>query len=360
MASDCGLHRHTIGKLYRNQLSSPSLEVLGKVCNWLVDRGVPPDVLPGALFGWQPSDLWRAVAAPRRVTIYMGEYQQIDEDIRSARRWIALRDSAVAWKITEHLSAPPEKKDKDKANDTDKGKSKVKVKDIPPAVRSEYVPFRFMTPEAPGDEQQFKSDITGAKKIFKKMQSRATRETAILIGSQRVNYLVELVVADLFGCKPFKRPNTAPEVPFYLVYRDFDRAVESCFAGRQAPPGYEGAAAPGTYYLDEDDQWSACEWKPFEKDAGLLITVRDPATGSLRVLLFGFSGHSTAVMGAKLIEIGDRFWKQSVTMKGKEIGVHICHIAFAPKPGERQGDGFRVKKLRIVSLSEKVLERYLR
>ena len=79
IASDCGVHRHTIGKLYRNQLSHPSLEVLGKVCKWLMAHDVPGDELPQALFGARPSELWQAITAPGSVTIYLGEYQQVAE-----------------------------------------------------------------------------------------------------------------------------------------------------------------------------------------------------------------------------------------------------------------------------------------
>ncbi len=53
------LHRHTIRKLYNNQHSNPSLEVLGKVCDWLVHNDVPVETLPQALFGTGASGLAR-------------------------------------------------------------------------------------------------------------------------------------------------------------------------------------------------------------------------------------------------------------------------------------------------------------
>ncbi|MCP3933309.1 MAG: helix-turn-helix transcriptional regulator, partial [Bacteroidetes bacterium] len=40
IAKDCGLHRHTIGKFLRNNIQAPKLEVLEKICEWLIEKGV--------------------------------------------------------------------------------------------------------------------------------------------------------------------------------------------------------------------------------------------------------------------------------------------------------------------------------
>src|SRR5262245_27388901 len=78
IADDLRVHRHTIGKLYRNQMTNPSLKVLGQLCNWLQENGVPGDILPQALFGTRPAKLWQAVAEPGIVRFYLGMYQQTE------------------------------------------------------------------------------------------------------------------------------------------------------------------------------------------------------------------------------------------------------------------------------------------
>ena len=67
MAKDCGFHRHTVGKLLRNQVQTSKLEVLEKICGWLIERGVPAETLPSALFGIKPSGLWRAMGHSKKI-----------------------------------------------------------------------------------------------------------------------------------------------------------------------------------------------------------------------------------------------------------------------------------------------------
>jgi len=130
IAHGCNVHRHTIGKLYRNQLSNPSLKVLGDLCDWLQSNGVPAAELPHALFGLRPSKLWEAVAGPGKVTLYLGEYQQTVGEMQPML-WISRRDATVAGEIIQKLSRPagPD------------GTRRF------PTVRTEYVPFHLCSRE---------------------------------------------------------------------------------------------------------------------------------------------------------------------------------------------------------------------
>ena len=168
IARDLDLHRHTIGKLYRNQLANPSLKVLGMLCDWLQAHGVPADVLPHGLLGSRASALWHAVAGPGTVRIYLGEYQQM-EPTAPEILWVSRRDSTVAGEIVQVLSTP-----------TDFGEAR-------PKVLIEYVPFRFAKLGAHLKKAQFQSDLTRSREIFREMRSRRQSSAAVLIGSQRVN-----------------------------------------------------------------------------------------------------------------------------------------------------------------------------
>jgi hypothetical protein len=292
--------------------------VLADLCDWLRTHGVPADELPHGLFGVRPSALWEAVAGPGRVTLYLGEYQQADSDGQQML-WISRRDAHVAAEIVQKLSLPP-----------DGGGSR-----RGPTVRTEYVPFRTDVLGGGGAAartgrglKEFERDRTQSRKAFARMRSDADApRTSVLIGSQRVNYLLEHHVASLFGCEPFTPADgTEPRVPFYLSYREKDRAVPSCFGGATNPPGYKGSFEPGVLYLDAKGNWQRCPWAPGEEDAGILILSRDPGTQALEMALFGFSGRGTEALGWHLVHSGDDFWPPYVEFKGKQVGVYVCRF----------------------------------
>ena len=109
IAKECGLHRHTIGKFLRNQIQSPKLEVLEKICGWLIERGVPADILPGAMFGVKPSGLWRAISQSKKILICLGEYHLKGKmvTIPQISPSISRHDSVVSAKIIHFLYSDP-------------------------------------------------------------------------------------------------------------------------------------------------------------------------------------------------------------------------------------------------------------
>jgi hypothetical protein len=364
MAKECKLHRHTIGKLLRNQMRNPSLEVLGRVCGWLVEHNVPAEKLPGALFGSRAPGLWSAFGLSKNVGIYLGMYAHVNQaQSKKGRRIvptsIARHDAAVASKIIHLLS------------------SKAEMGEDRPVVKTWYVPFQFTLERGEVSGPWHEADKKTAKEIFRAMQKREQHESAILLGSQRVNYVVEWLVADLFGCEPFEIPEERPKVPFYLFYRDIDRSVPSCFGGRKNPPGLTGPYRPGTYYLNSRDEWQAVEYKQNEQDAGIVIIIRQGDT--VVMAAFGFSGRATCAVGNELIEYPEKFWPDygenkgtgkkggthmaTVEMKGKEIGVYICHLAFFEHRDELSTwlieDCDKVE-VSVEPLGTSILQRYLR
>lgn len=141
-------------------------------------------------------------------------------------------------------------------------------------------------------EDGFKKDKNRAGRIFRTMRKQKQSDRAIImIGSPRVNYLVEYLVADLFNCEPFVSPNKEFKVPFYTTYRDFDRPVPSCFGGQANPPGKSDLSGHGTFYLDENFEWQFLQWQKKKSDAGIVIIIRE--AGTVEMVVFGFSGRAT-------------------------------------------------------------------
>lgn len=377
IADACGVHRHTIGSLLRSKMKNPSLSILDKVCRWLIDMGVPSEELPGALFAFRPPTLWRAIAGRSKVVIYLGMYVHSSRHTPAvpAPMSIARHDAEVATNIINLLN------------------SRADMGDSVPKVRTQYVPFQYTARKPSLTPERFENDKKGAQEIFAGMCSRKDEENAILLGSQRVNYVVECMVADLFGCDPFEPVRKIPKVPFYLLYRDFDQPVPSCFGGPENPGWLKGNAPCGTYYLDPAGKWNLIEWKQQEQDAGMVIVVRDGKTIDLAA--FGFSGRATKAIGTKLIEESRAFWSKDVlnevslegsenssaadekpkrgrkkkeksntvlTKKGQEIGVYVGRVTFSQNgdPSQPWEEGnYTGDTVQIIPLGESVLEPYL-
>lgn len=342
LATDLNVHRHTIGKLYRNQLTNPSLKVLGELCDWLQAHGVSPDILPQALLGSRPAGLWRALAGQGTVHVYLGEYQETREGSPSML-WISRRDSMVASELVQILTTP---------GDWGPGQ---------PTVLLQYVPFRFAAPGSSVKKKQFREDIALSKETFAEMPSRSGLGSSILVGSQRVLFLLEYFVADLFGCRPFKRfEGTEIKTPFFLVYRDHDRAVPSCFGDQRNPPKRKGKRTPGICYLDSDGRWVSCPWLSRQQDAGIIMTVYDPGTKGLEMAVFGFSGWGTEALGRQLLEDPTPFWPPYARLKGRQVGVYICQFTMEAQNSPEGAEMIRAKEFKVIPMDKAILESYLR
>lgn len=352
IAKECGLHRHTIGKFLRNQIQSPKLEVLEKICGWLIEKGVSAEILPGALFGVRPSGLWRAIGQSKTISICLGEYH-LREEMSTAPKIspsISRHDSVVSANIIHFLY------------------SEAELSHTRPSVKTQFVPFYF-TPKvdrAGGDG--FKEDKVRAGHIFNDMRKNRQHElSTIMIGSQRVNYLVEYMVADLFHCEPFVPVNENPKVPIYLCYRNFDHLVPSCFGGPKNPAGKNGEVRHGTYYLDEEFKWQFIEWQEGKNDSGIVIVIRE--ANNVELAVFGFSGRATNAIGNALLHKSEQFWPESdvetcntVVTGGKEIGIYICRVKFSEDKKNGQAsicESFENDAVSIIPLNCKVLEKFL-
>jgi hypothetical protein len=338
LAQDLKVHRHSIGKLYRNQVTHPSLELIGQVCGWLIEHGVPAQVLPQQLFGSQAMQLWEAMAASGNVTFYLGEYQQETGAPTHGQRWISRRDSEAANGMVHHLSAMTANR---RSN---------------PQFRTVYVAFRALNGSRRSADAKFKEDINSSRRLFERMRCQSPCQTSILIGSQRVNYLLEHLIADMFHCKPFQTTNVGA-VPFHLQYRPTDVAPPSCFGGCKGPSS--GEKAPGVYFLSKTHGWVHYPWELRERDAGVVVVIRDPGSEALEIALFGFSGRATVVLGRHIFEDARKFWPPTTRTQDKEVGVYICRIEFLPITDDSDFLLPEAKKVEVIPLEETILKERL-
>jgi len=340
MANEIGVHRHTIRKLLANQLKNPRLDTLGFICDWLQRNGVPSDRLPHSLLGVRPSDLGQAIATSGLVSIYVGEFHQMDPPTRT-RRWIAQHDAVAMAKVVQWLS--------DVGSDRRRNLN----------VGIEYVPFRFVKGAPRVRDEHLNEDRRAAEQVFQRMMQTGMHRSAILLGSQRANHVVEVLVADLFGCEPFAPVGRTPRIPFYLTYRDDDRNVPSCFGGSEPPPWCRTPTGPGIYYMDKGRRWNALPWKDHQQDGGLIIIMRDVSTQAMQMAMFGFSGWGTELLGGQLLHGTSKLWPLPVQVGGRQVGIYVCCFS---SPAHADGDGCteaRVKDTKIIALDAGILEGYL-
>jgi hypothetical protein len=340
IAREIKLHRHTVRKLYNNRHRNPSLHVLGRLCDWLMENNVPAEILPAALFGAGANGLWEAAAAPGTVTIYLGEYRETSA--QTLIPWISRRDASVETGIVKWLSTPGV------------------CGDLHPRLETEYLPFSVDVGAERIDKKKLKQDYSAALSMYSKMLNELDRSSAILIGSQRINRLVETLVADLFGCTPFVAELDEIRVPFYLAYKSPLRPVESCFGGLVNPPGRKGTFVKGTHYLNREGKWECCEWVNGKEDSGIVITSYEPGTKRMLLAVFGLSGRASEALGRYLTQNVTPFWPPYAEKGGRQIGVYVCRITYPPQSFGDPDEPGEAKDVEVVQIDAGILTEYLK
>jgi hypothetical protein len=309
--------RKVVSDLYYNRKSEFTFLQLERLCGWLLNKGVPGLELPGALFGFSPSGLVKALIAAEKVKIYLGEYYQ-PKETHMPTYWVSWADSEVASTFIELASGePPLVEESSDSTSSPRGQMGPRFEFV--LVPSHDAPFGMTSnAERPPPES------APAERIFSEMRDDRFNSTNILIGSQRANLLVELFVAELFGCDPFV--DAPGKLPFYLYRESWpSKLLPSCFGGSKLPANDLPDDQFGIYYRGKDGNWELCPHVPNATDAGIVIVRRVPAQGQTELALFGYSAQATRVMGQLFRQNPDQFWKRSEWSTGDvNASVYVC------------------------------------
>ena len=100
IAKAINVNRHTVRKLYYNQVKYVSLATLAKLCDHL-EQEYGSQGLPASLFGVRPPELLQSLAAPGRVTVYWAARER---NVEFVRAWVSRDDAAVAARFMTRLS----------------------------------------------------------------------------------------------------------------------------------------------------------------------------------------------------------------------------------------------------------------
>ncbi|MHC4081456.1 MAG: helix-turn-helix domain-containing protein [Planctomycetota bacterium] len=318
---ETGISRRIVSGLYYNRRVGVTMNQLERLCQWLHNQDVPSEELPGALFRFSPSGLMNALTIADRVRIYSGLYFQRQAS-HMPKYWVSSADSEVASLFIETLSsvAPVDNAPTGPASSTH-GHKGPRIEHI--LVPSHDAPFGG----ASETERPAPESTMPARKIFRAMREDKAPTTNILIGSQRANLLVELFVADLFGCEPFAE--SRGRLPFYL-YREPSTSslMPSCCGGPDQPADCPGSGPFGIYFRRKGQRWELCPSIPNETDAGIVIVRRAPGQGQTELAVFGCSALATRAMGELLRRDPDQFWGSLQRLKGGiEARVYVCRLS---------------------------------
>jgi hypothetical protein len=266
------------------------------------------------------------------VTMYLGEQTEPKVNIS----WISRRDAMVEMEIISHLS------------------TKARLEAVCVPFHAEFAP---KTPRRV-NRRALAGHQSGARVLFEQMRADLSRSSAILIGSQRVNFLLETFIADLFGCKPFRADGKKPCVPFHFGFATPWRDIESCFGGLRPPAGVSGAVREGVYYLESDGRWAHRRTVRGKEDSGIILTCNEPGADGLELAIAGVTGRATEAMGRYLTHRSADFWPPTAEHKGRKLGVYVCHFTLNAESDDPNAK-VHADEMEVIPIARDVLLNFL-
>ncbi|MAE64933.1 MAG: hypothetical protein CMJ18_11745 [Phycisphaeraceae bacterium] len=278
---ETGLAPDRVGKMLAGRYVNFSRRTLEKICTWPEKRGYKGD-LPDDLFEPCTSSAWEYVAESRAVILFVGGYTWPHNRVGP---FIHEQDNFAA----NHIGGP--------LND--------------PSIV--YVPFVTMAEKGTPSKATWTPYAKIAQETLDSSRCCAGRKTLFFVGSQKVNYALELVIGELFtSCKPFSAHRDPETVPFYLYFGDGRCDLPSMFGGCVAPKGAaRGRRVPtvGLYHYDLDKRsWDVVETTSGSREGGMIVVSVDQKTGSTEIALLGMTANGTEAMAAAFVDDPDRFW----------------------------------------------------
>jgi hypothetical protein len=304
----CRINRHTAARLYRGECTTIPFTTLTRLTDWLIEKkDVPARDLPGALFG--TADLWDRLPNLSVINLYLGEYHA--EPSGHARpTWLSRNDVAVYSHLVRKFALSGSLRD----------------------LQIHYVPFEYVLSGNTNPRKELQTKwLAASEKSFKQLLGTGDQAVVnLMIGSQRVNLLVERFVAHLWDLPAFIR-GSRESVPFRMIHDSPPGSHPSCFSETS------GKHASGLLYRKEVGQW---EYIPIteESDAGIVIIDERPDGKRIDVALFGYSGRATFAIGLEFLERPEVYRLMSMSRGGPSVAVFVCTVDFSRQPADDGGN----------------------
>ncbi len=322
----CGktqLERHQVAGLLNNTMKRMPVKVLEAVCNYLVkEHRMDPERLPGDLFTLEESEFWSMLGDREHIEISFGMRRG---GPGPERRWVMAPDSILHGALLQELSG---------------------VGYGRPSRQRRSLVQRLVT--APDSDEDMASDdkmqelIDGALKIYTEFNQLRGGKAHICVGSIKSNFMVEAVMAKIFGEEAFVSRDQIKKAmdrrcPVYYHYRSRDPKPPSCHGGVRLSKE-KRKATPGIWYETSGNVWRCC---PSDEthDAALVAYAFRPSTGRLDMVMGGYSGRATESLAEFLSSLGREFWPPSYIQPNLKLGVFVVKFEYEKPTPNRDKAG---------------------
>jgi hypothetical protein len=351
------LDRHTVSAWLRSDAKYVSLHSISKLCEYLIDRGVNPDILPGALFGKEPEKFMDMLAERRNVSFALAfrrHPQWRDNEYVMASDMQLHGALIAATSALDKLDKPNVAADLSADDGEDTGGARQTAPTLLASIGNEVVAARddsartFNLPHLipaprmrrgknssrrPGDNEWRER----ARAVYDAFLADPEADILFTLGSVRVNGILEILAAELFNATPFCSQDEVAvpadrACPFYFRYRNEGPTPESACGGLQLACNYE-TDEPGIYYETKDGTWNHCPFEAGKSDVAFVLFARYSNVDKLHVACGGFSGTATRMLAKCFNEVATSLWPPQFTEDELNIGLYLIPFASSKTDG---------------------------
>lgn len=336
-----GLDRHQVAALLRNEVKYIPLAALSRLCDYLIEHcHVAAEQLPGALFAVEPENFWELLARRKRLELCLGVRREEEARVPEAA-WVVASDSVLLGELlngvstlggsAKHGGLTPRRSPGVQGS----GPAVAAAAAVKP--HPEHLAQSLVWSPGQGSDEMV---VARAREVHAAFADSGGDKALVCLGSIKSNPVVELVLAEAFGCEPFKSQDDAASarrrhVPFFLRYREYDPHPDSCSGGlslARAEPTLE----PGFYYEQADGDWTHCDWRQAEQDVALVFYLHRESHGRLEMVLGGYSGRATRLLARTLATRAEDFWPPIYSGQGVQVGAFIVRYSFGPQDDQQR------------------------
>lgn len=337
------IERHSLSAMINNDVKYVSLEALAELCDYLIYKvGVPAASLPGALFELESTGFVEMLANSRDLAFCLG---QRHNEAWAGQNFVIATDSHLQAELlarilrcrrpsddSPHASLPRDSADFHRLHQ-----------------------YFVAAPPEPHSASQWSAVRAAAEERYQWFRDNAGDMALLALGSNKVNAVVELILANAFSAVAFESQDnvalpTDRACPVMFRYRERDPKPASCCGGMRLARKSRHAA-PGIYYETENGDWECCPCedpsdKSESRDAAFVFYVNQPHLRKVALACGGFSGRATGALAKTLPKIVHELWPPQC-IAGSEIGLFLIKFVFPCGAAKSAADPIRHEFVRV-------------
>ena len=368
-----GLDRHQVAALLKNEVKYIPLKALSRLCDYLIEHGhATAEQLPGALFAVEAENFWEVIARRRRLQFCLGVRRDVETDSPEVC-YVVASDSVLLGELLNGATSlgGTAKMLEDSHGSVRHDGEQIDAEGLPatgdsqaksPPPRPEHVSQSLVW--SPGQAPE-KEVHHRASEVYERFNELSGDKGLVCLGSAKSNPVVEIVIANAFGCDPFISQDDVKHAsdrkcPFFLRYREKDPHPASCFGGTRLSQT-EAAKEPGIYFEEANGRWTHCQWESPTQDAAFVFYMHRESQGRLEMTLGGFSGRATRLLANALSRRGEDFWPPVYNDQGISVGAFIVQFDLFEEEGKPTDilTTDLIAEMKVIPLSGAAIERRL-